>query len=57
MDSYEGMGTDLFWLLEIFKLLDLDVMCETEEAIEMLGDTLILTSLLYVKEIKIYISS
>ena len=61
MDFYEGMDTDLFWLLEIFKTLDydalVDVMRATEEAIEMLGGTLILASLLYLKEIKISISS
>ncbi len=61
MDFYEGMDTDLFWLLIRFESLDYDdivaIMRATEEAIEMLGGTLILASLLKLKEIKISISS
>ncbi len=60
MDFYEGMDSDFFWLLEIFETLDyddvVDLMRATEEAIEMLGGTLILASLLRLKEIKISIS-
>ena len=60
MDFYEGMDTDLFWLLEIFETLDyddiVDLMRATEEAIEMLGGTLILASLLKLREITISIS-
>lgn len=60
MDFYEGMDTDLFWLLEIFESLYyddiIDLMRATEEAIEMLGGTLILASLLKLKEIHITIS-
>jgi len=60
MDFYEGMDTDLFWILERFETLEyddiVDLMRATEEAIEMLGGTLILASLLKLKEIKISLS-
>jgi hypothetical protein len=59
LDFYEGSGSDFFWLLELLPSLYfndiVNLMRATEEAIEMLGGTLILASLLKVKTFQINI--
>jgi hypothetical protein len=60
LDFYEGTSSDFGWISNIFYTLSkngiVDLMRATEEAIEMLGGTFILVSLLKLKEIKISIS-
>ncbi len=55
MDFYEGANSDFIWLSNIFYTLNTDSIVElmraTEEAIEMLGGTLILSSLLRLKKL------
>jgi len=57
LDFYEGSNDNFPWLSNIFYTLNtdsiVDLMRATEEAIEMLGGTLILASLLKLREIKI----
>lgn len=59
LDFYEGSGSNFFWILELFPTLYFDdivhLMRATEEAIEMLGGTLILASLLKLKTFQINI--
>ena len=59
LDFYEGSGSDFFWLLERFPSLYFDdivnLMRATEEAIEMLGGTLILVAILKLKTFQINI--
>ncbi len=59
LDFYEGSGSDFFWLLQQFPSLYfkdiVNLMRATEEAIEMLGGTLILASLLKLQTFQITI--
>ena len=60
LDFYEGTSSNFPWLREIFYTLNqdsiIDLMRATEEAIEMLGGTFILASLLRLKKISFCIS-
>ena len=60
LDFYEGTDSNFPWLSNIFYTLTkngiVELMRATEEAIEMLGGTLILASLLQLKEIKITVN-
>jgi len=57
LDFYEGTNSDFTWISNIFYTLSkngiVELMRATEEAIEMLGGTLILVSLLKLKEVHI----